>query len=313
MRARMLLTCAAQQHQLDITKELGLDRSLALWSRVPGAVWTALRAWFKHGAQRKGASIAFYAIFALAPLLLLVVVIAGLAFGEDAARGHVVGQLSGLVGRQSAEAIQSLLAAAWLKEDAGIVALISGIVTLLIGVTGVFAELSAAIDETWEAKTEQNWTAALRARVAGLGLVVGFGFLVIVSLTLSAFLDAAGKWLLGLSESMAVLLQILDFVVSSGFLFAAFAALFRGLTRAQVRWRTIWISALATTVLFVVGKELIALYLGRASTTSPYGAAGSFIAMILWVYYSSQIMLLGAEFGWTMTRDAPAGDQAASV
>lgn len=269
--------------------------------RIAAAAWTAVRCWFKHSAQRKGASIAFYAIFALAPMLLLVVAIAGFVIGDEAARGHLVGQLSGLVGQQSAEAIQALLASAWLNEDAGIVALVSGIVTLLIGVTGVFAELSAAINETWGAKTEQNWTAALRARVAGLGIVAGFGFLVIVSLTLSALLDAAGKWLLGLSESMKVLLQIVDFVVSSGFLFVAFAALFRGLTRAKVGWRTIWISALATTVLFVIGKELIALYLGRASTTSPYGAAGSFIAMILWVYYSSQIMLLGAEFGRAMT------------
>lgn len=275
-------------------------------SRVPGAARTAVRSWFKHSAQRKGASIAFYAIFALAPMLLLIVVIAGFAFGEEAARGYVVGQLSGLVGQQSAEAIQSLLAAAWLDEGAGIVAVVSGIVTLLIGVTGVFAELSDAIDETWGAKTEQNWTAALRARVAGLGAVVGFGFLVIVSLTLSAVLDAAGKWLLGLSESTAVFLQILDFVVSFGVLFVAFAALFRGLSRAKVGWPTIWISALATTLLFVIGKELIALYLGRASTTSPYGAAGSFIAMILWVYYSSQIMLLGAEFGRAMAGGKPA-------
>ncbi|MGH6611747.1 MAG: YihY/virulence factor BrkB family protein [Burkholderiaceae bacterium] len=271
------------------------------WSRVPGAAWTALRNWFNHGAQRKGASIAFYAIFALAPMLLWVVVIAGLAFGDEAARGYVVTQLSGLVGQQSAETIQALLAAAWRDETGGTVAVLTGAVTFLIGVTGVFAELSDAIDETWGAEPQQSWTAALRARIAGLGAVVGFGFLVIVSLTLSALLEAASKWLLGLSESTAVLLQFLDLAVSLVVLFGAFCALFRGLTRAKVEWRTIWISALATTVLFVIGKELIALYLGRESTTSPYGAAGSFVALILWVYYTSQIMLLGAEFGRAMT------------
>ena len=276
------------------------------WSSVPRAAWTAVRAWFNHGAQRKGASIAFYAIFALAPLLLLVVAIAGFAFGDEAARGYVVGQLSGLVGRQSAEAIQSLLVAAWSDDSGGVIAIVSGVVTLLIGVTGVFVELSDAIDETWEAKTERTWTAALRARVAALGAVVGFGFLVIVSLTLSALLDAASKWMATFSDSTTILLQILDFVVSFGVLFGAFCALFRGLSRAKVGWRTIWISALATTVLFMIGKELIALYLGRSSTTSTYGAAGSFVAMILWVYYTSQIMLLGAEFGRALTGVEPA-------
>jgi membrane protein len=235
----------------------------------------------------------------------LVVVMAGLAFGDEAARGYVVDQLSGLVGRQSAEAIQSLLTAAWLDEKAGAFALITGVVTLLFGVTGVFVELSDAINETWAAKEEGGLKTLLRARVAAIGAVLGFGFLVIVSLTLSAILEAVSKWLLNLSEGMEILLQLLDIAVSYGVLLFAFVALFRGLSRANVGWRTIWYSAVATTVLFVIGKELIALYLGRATTTSPYGAAGSFVAMILWVYYTSQIMLLGAEFGHALTH----GDQ----
>ena len=279
-----------------------LHQLFTLPGRIARASWQAIRNWLSHNAQRKGASIAFYSIFALAPLLLLVVVIAGVAFGDEAARGYVVGQLSGLVGRQSAEAVQALLAAAWSEEKGGVIAVLSGIVTLLIGVTGVFVELSAAINETWEVKTEQSWKAALRMRIAGLGLIVGFGFLVIISLTLSALLDAVGKWLLGLSDALAIALQIADVLLSFGVLFAAFSALFLGLTWSRQSWRMIWISALATTVLFVIGKELISLYLGRSSTTSPYGAAGSFVALVLWVYYTSQIMLLGAEFGRAFTK-----------
>ena len=282
-----------------------LSDSKSEWSRVPGAAWTALRCWFKHGAQSKGASVAFYAIFALTPLLLLVVVIAGLAFGDEAARGYVVAQLSGLVGQQSAETIQSLLTSAWLDEKGGAIAAIAGVVTLLFGVTGVFVELSDAINDTWGVEEEGGWKTLLRARVAAIGAVLGFGFLVIVSLTLSAVLEAVSKWMLGLSEAMEILLQVLDVVVSYGVLLGAFVALFRGLSRANVGLRTIWYSALATTLLFVIGKELIALYLGRSSTTSPYGAAGSFVAMILWVYYTSQIMLLGAEFGRAMMKVEP--------
>ncbi|MEP6608647.1 MAG: YihY/virulence factor BrkB family protein [Burkholderiaceae bacterium] len=277
-----------------------------VWSSVTRAVVQAVRAWIAHSAQRKGASIAFYAIFALAPLLLVVVAIAGLVFGEDAARGYVVGQLSGLVGRHSAETIQALLATAWSDRSGGVIAVVSGLVTLLFGVTGVFVEMSDAIDETWGATGERTWTAALRARVAALGAVVGFGFLVIVSLTLSAILEAASKWMATFSDSTTILLQVVNFVVSSAVLFGAFCGLFRGLSHAKVGWRTIWVSALATTVLFVIGKELIALYLGRASTTSTYGAAGSFVAIILWVYYTSQIMLLGAEFGRALTGVEPA-------
>jgi membrane protein len=288
-------------------------RHMPLWSsfkkdlpRIPRAAWDALRGWFKHGSQSKGASVAFYAIFALTPLLLFVVVMAGWAFGDEAARGYVVGQLRGLVGQQSAEAIQSLLTAAWLDEKGGAIALITGAVTLLFGVTGVFVEMSDAINDTWGVAEQGGWKTLLRARVAAIGAVLGFGFLVIVSLTLSAILEAVSKWMLGLSEAMEILLQLLDVIVSYGILLGAFVALFRGLARANVGWGTIWYSALATTLLFVIGKELIALYLGRSSTTSPYGAAGSFVAMILWVYYTSQIMLFGAEFGRAMMNVEPA-------
>lgn len=269
-----------------------LPRWLRRWVDVG---WKSLKAWIADGGPRLGASIAFYSIFALAPLLVIAIAIAGAVFGEEAARGQIVQQIQGLVGETAARGIESLIQSASQKE-ASVWASVVGFATLLLGASGVFVEMKNAFDTMWKPeKPASGLTMMLRARLTAIGLVLGFGFLAIVSLLLSALLAGLAAYFGGLIPGAEAIAAALDVVLSTAVLTVAFAALIYFLPSARIRPRAVWVGALTSAVLFAIGKHLIGLYLGRATVASSYGAAGSFVVLILWVYYSAQILLVGAE------------------
>ena len=258
---------------------------------------TGLEFW-RDKVPRLGAALAFYTTLSLSPLLLVVMGVAGLVYGEDAARGQIVHQINGLVGDEGAVAVQSMLA----NNRSGaqsVVAMIVGIATLVFGATGVFAQLQDALDSIWDVSPEKTgggvW-AAIRDRLLSFSLVCGMAFLLLVSLVLSAVLAAmhgfVGEWL-PLGE---VWLQILNGSISLLLSMALFAMIFKILPHTRTWWSDVWVGAILTAILFNVGKFLIGLYLGRAAVGSSYGAAGSFVVLLVWIYYSTQILLFGAEF-----------------
>ncbi len=274
-------------------------RAFKLLRRSWRVLSAAVQAWLAHDAMRLGASVAFYAIFALAPTLLIAIAIAGAAFGEDAARGYIFRELQGLVGREAAAGAQALLQSAW-REPHGLIATALAVGTLLVGATGVFVELRNALNAVWEIKprpARRAWTPILRARLAAFAMVLALGFLAMVSLLVSAAIAALARLWAGPLETYALLLRLLDTGVSLLFLTAVFGVLLRFLPDEAPPRRAVLLGALASAVLFTVGKNFIGLYLGSAGVTSAYGAAGSFVVLILWVYYSAQLLLFGAELG----------------
>jgi membrane protein len=255
-------------------------------------------AWWNDNVSRLGASISYYTLFSLAPMLVIAIAIAGFVFGAEAARGEIVGQIKGLVGQDGARAVQAMLQGASKHRSTGIVATIIGIVTLIVGATGIFLELQTALNGIWRVKPKASvgiW-GMLRQRLISFGLVVGVGFLLMVSLLVSAALSALGKFLGSYMPGYAVLGQALNVVVSLAVITLLFAMIYKVLPDVELTWRDVWVGGLVTAGLFSIGKLVIGLYLGTSSTASTYGAAASVIVLLLWVYYSSQIVLLGAEF-----------------
>ena len=260
----------------------------------------AAQAWVDDDAPSMGAALAYYTLFSIAPLLLIAISVAGLIFGEAAARGEILGQLATVVGPEGARAIESVLAALN-RPGAGIGATVVGLVTLLVGATSVFAELQSAMDRVWRTPARdrsQGLRGLLRVRLLSLGMVLGVGFLLMVSLLVSAALAALGKWWGPWFGPWASVACLLDAAVSFAMLTALFAMIYRWMPQLRLAWRDVWIGAALTALLFTVGKGLIGLYLGRSGVASPFGAAGSLIVVMLWVYYSAQIFLLGAEVTW---------------
>jgi len=247
-----------------------------------------------------GAALSYYTLFSLAPVLLLAIAVAGLLFGADAARGQIVAQLGGLVGPEGATAIEGLLKSATKPEQSALASAV-GFLTLIIGATSVFAELQSDLDRIWRApaaaKPSGIW-GIVRTRLLSFGVVLSIGFLLLVSLVVSAALAAFGKWYGSWLPGWVITLQILNQVISLGFVSVLFATMYRMLPSVRVEWRDVWYGALATGVLFTIGKYLIGLYLGKAGVASGFGAAGSLVALLVWVFYSAQIFLLGAEFTW---------------
>lgn len=244
----------------------------------------------------RGAAIAYYTVFSLAPVLIIVIAIAGFAFGEDAARGALLQQMSGLMGRQGGEAIQAMLASANSQNRTGWAGAI-GLITLIITASGVFGELQSALNTIWRAKPRLGTVSRLvRARLASLGLVMTLGFLLLVSLTVSTALSAVGPWLDSLFPGTQVLVRVASFLVSLGLVALLFALIYKILPDTALAWRDVAAGAMATAVLFNIGKFLISLYLGSSTITSSFGAAGALALLLLWIYYSSQIFLIGAEF-----------------
>ena len=246
-------------------------------------------------ALSKGAAIAFYTILSLGPVLVICIAIAGLAFGQEAAQGAMVGQLKGLMGEEAAKAIQTMIASASDRKS-GIWATVLGLVTLLITASGVFGEMQSALNAIWKAQPKGGLSAMVRARAASLGLVATMGFLLLVSLVVAAGLSALGKMLDAIVPGFDVLLQVVNFAISFAMVSALFAAIYKILPDRRLEWRDMVVGALGTAFLFTVGKTLIGFYLGSSSVASSYGAAGALVIVLLWIYYSSQIFLLGAEF-----------------
>jgi membrane protein len=258
----------------------------------------AVVAWWNDNVSRLGASISYYTLFSLAPMLVIAIAIAGFVFGAEAARGEIVGQIKGLVGEEGARAVQAMLQGAAKQRSSGIVAGIVGIVTLVLGATGLFLELQTALNGIWRVKTKSGtgiW-GVLRQRLISFGLVVGVGFVLLVSLVVSAALSALGKFLGGYIPGYAILGQALNIVLSLAVITLLFAMIYKVLPDVELTWRDVWVGGLVTAGLFSIGKLVIGLYLGTSGTASTYGAAASVIVLLLWVYYSSQIVLLGAEF-----------------
>ncbi len=256
--------------------------------------------WIDDRAASMGAALAYYTFFSMAPLLLIVISVAGLLLGREAAQGQLMAELSGMVGQQAAASIQSLIASASEPADSWWGTLL-GIGVMLVGATTVFAELQDALDQIWEAPqrpTGGGLWALLRARVLSFGLILGLAFLLMVSLVMGAVIAALGRWWSDTLGEWAWLAQTLNlglgFVISA----AVFAMIYKLMPRAYVEWKDVWVGSLVTALLFSLGKALIGLYLGASGIASAYGAAGSLVLVLVWVYYSAQIFLLGAEFTW---------------
>jgi membrane protein len=249
--------------------------------------------WTEDGAASMGAALAFYSLLSMAPLVVLVIALAGLIIGADEAQRLMMAQLSGLVGEGGATAIKSLLDAAGKRGD-GLIATLVSMGTLLLGATTVFAELKTDLDRIWKVKARKSrglWD-FIRTRVLSFGLVVAIGFLLLVSLVVTATLSYIGTFLGG----GKVLLYILEFVGSMVVMTGLFATTYKVLPSEGIAWRDVWVGAAVTALLFWIGKLLIGLYLGHSATASSFGAAGTLVVTIVWVYYSAQIFFLGAEF-----------------
>jgi membrane protein len=263
-------------------------------------VWTLLResvnAYVEDNALSRGAAIAYYTVTSLAPVLFIVIAIAGLVFGEDAARGAIVRELSGLMGRQSALLLQDAVKSAS-GRFSGVVATIVGVVTLVITASGVFGEMQTALNAIWRAEPRGTTVSRLlRARALSLGLVGALGFLLLVSLVISAILTALGGYVNEYVPFGAQILMLLNAVISFVLIAALFAAIYKVLPDKNLQWRDVLVGALVTALLFTAGKFLIGLYIGSSAIASSYGAAGALVVVLLWIYYSAQIFLLGAEF-----------------
>jgi membrane protein len=263
-----------------------------------GILPRALAGWWNDNVPRLGASLAYYTLFALAPVLVVAIAIGGLVFGAEAVRGEIVGQIQGLLGREGAEAVQAMLEGAS-RPSSSIAATIVGIITFFLGATGAFLELQTALNTIWhvESKTDGSYLRALiMQRVISFGLVVALGFLLLTSLLVSAALAAVHRYMGSAFPGVVVLWEALNVVVSLGVITLLFAMIYKVLPDVKLAWSDVWVGGLVTAGLFTIGKLLIGLYLGTASIASTYGAAGSVIVVLVWVYYSAQIILLGAEF-----------------
>jgi membrane protein len=258
---------------------------------------SAVADWLSHRAASKGAALAFYTLFSMAPILVLVIAIAGFFYGADAARGQLLSQLQGLVGAQGAEAIQLVLAGAH-NKDSGMWATIIATALLLFGATTAFAELKDSLDEIWDVPkpADANWWDVLRTRLLSFGLILVLAFLLMVSLVVSAALAILENYFSGLWKEATVLLSWLASAIGFGVIALLFGVIYKLLPRIRLSWSDVTIGALGTAALFTLGKFAIGLYIGNSGVANSYGAAGSMIALLLWVYYSAQVFFLGAEF-----------------
>ena len=283
--------------------------ALARFLGHPQQIWDLVKksvaAWVDDYAPSMGAALAYYTLFSIAPLLIIAIAIAGLVFGQEAAQGEIVAQAQGLLGREGATAVQGLLKSAH-EPAKNIFATLVSIVTLVIGATTVFAELQTALDRIWRipapAKLSGLWN-LLRSRLLSFGLVLGLVFLLLVSLVISALFTALGKWSNHLFASTEVFLQVINFSTSFAITTSLFAMIYKMMPRAKIAWRDVWIGAAVTAFLFEIGKFLIGFYLGTTSVASAFGAAGSLVVLLIWVYFSAQIFLLGAEFTWVYSNE----------
>jgi len=266
----------------------------------------SVQAWLDDYASSIGAAIAFYTVFSLAPLMLIVIGIAGFFWGEEAVRGELMRQVGAMVGDSGAMAIEGVVRSSAEEPEQGMIATAASIVFLAIGATRVFAELQSALDRIWKVPAKEETTGVwklLRSRLLSFGLVLSLAFLLLVSLVISAMLSALGGWLGGLMAGWELVLQALNILVSFGILMVLFAMIFKFMPQAEVAWKDVWTGAFVTALLFEIGKLLIGLYVGKSAVASSYAAAGSLVVVLLWVYYAAQVFLLGAEFTWVYANE----------
>jgi membrane protein len=252
-----------------------------------------------------GAALSYYMLFSIAPLLMIVIAVAGMFFGADDVRSELFSQLSGLVGSEGARAIEQMLEAANAPKDGAAAAAI-GVVALILGATTVLGELQNALDRIWRApalKKNSGVGSFARSRLLAVTMILGIAFLLMVSLVMSAALSALGKWWGTWFRGWELLAHGLDLVLSFGLTTVLFALIYKIIPRVHIQWHDVWVGAAATALLFAVGKILIGLYLGRTEIASGFGAAGSLVLVMLWVYYSAQIFLIGAEFTWVYAHE----------
>jgi membrane protein len=256
----------------------------------------ACSAWVEDNAPSMGAALAFYTVFSLAPVLIIAISVAGLAFGQKAAEGEFARQLQGMVGETGAKAIQAILLNAN-RPALGIIASLIGIGTLLVGASGAFVELQDALNKIWKVQRRAGsvWLRVIRERFLSFGLVLGLGFLLIVSLVVSAALGAVGNFITPLLPWPVFMLEVVNFFLSLIVIALVLAMIFKYLPDAVIAWSEVWIGAAVASVLLTTGKALIGLYLARSTVASAYGAASSLVIILTWVYYSAQIVLFGAE------------------
>jgi membrane protein len=267
----------------------------------PKATFALLRAthseWRRDKVPRMGAALAYYAIFSLAPLLVIAIAVAGLAFGVKAAQGAISGQIDGLIGWEGAKAVQAMIQSAH-KPAHSAIASMFGVLALLLGASGVFSEMQDALNGIWHVSPSDKsgvWNFA-KARLLTFGMVLGIGFLLLVSLLLSAVLAAVAKYVEGILPVPALFLHSVDFLFSLLFITVLFAMIFKLLPNVRIAWSDVWVGAALTSVLFTVGKFLIGFYIGKSVSASAYGAAGSLVIVVAWIYYSALLLYFGAEF-----------------
>lgn len=252
--------------------------------------------WNNDKVTRLAASLSYFTVFSLAPLLVVVIAVAGLIFGTEVVQQQIIAQVQGLVGAEGAQLIDGLLNNVR-GFDSNIIATVLGIAAIILGATGVVGELKDALNTIWNVapKPGNGLFGTFFERFLSLGMVLSVGFMLLVSLTISAGLTALGAVIRGYTEQWVIVAQILDFVISFGTVTLLFAVLFKFLPDARVAWRDVWIGALVTAALFTLGKYALGLYLGNSNLATPFGAAGSLVILFVWIYYAAQILFLGAE------------------
>jgi membrane protein len=270
------------------------------------ALWFILketiREWNDDKVPRLGAALAFYSMLSIGPLLLIVIAMAGLAFGRDAVSGYIFDEIRGLIGDQGASAIQTMLANTS-NPKASYIASLIGIVTLLVSATSFFAQLQDALNTIWNVDERENghWTWFIKKRLLSFAMIVGIGFLLLIALVISAALSAISAFFEDYIP-ITFLLHTVNLVISFSVITVLFAMIFKVLPDVHIKWRDVWIGAAITAILFTFGKFLIGIYLGQSAFSSAYGAAGSLIVVLIWIYYSTQIFFLGAEFTQVYSR-----------
>ena len=270
-------------------------------SNLPNLLKLTYQGWKENRASRLAAALAYYTIFSLAPMLVIVIAVAALIWQREAVQESVMNQIGGLVGAQGAEFVSSLLTSAS-NPAQGIVATIIGIITLLFGALGVFNELHNALNTIWEVKEERTegfWNTIKKVivdRFLSFTMILGIGFMLLVSLVISAGISATEEVLASVLPFHELILQIINLIISIGVITLFFALIFKLLPDADVAWRDVWVGAFFTAAFFSLGKTLIGLYLGSSAIASSYGAAGSLVLLLVWIYYSAQILFFGAEF-----------------
>lgn len=276
----------------------------APWRFRLAAPWRLLKqvanAWLDDHVPSMGAALAYYTVFSMAPLLLIVVAVAGLVFGQEAARGEIESQLRSLMGVRGASAVQDLLSSLD-KPAEGSAVTFAGLLLLIVGATSVFGELQDALDRIWRVPSRagaNGWIHLIRARLLSFGMILAIGFLLMVSLVVSASLSAFERLLNPAFGDWVEVATLANAAGSFVLVATMFALIYKIMPRARVDWQDVWIGAVFTAALFTAGKSLIGLYIGTSAVASAFGAAGSLVVVLVWVYYSAQIFLFGAEFTW---------------